>query len=247
MSLATDMSLPQNFSYPTGVYVDLVPADWEAAASELEAVRGRMPRRSGSWAEEHKWLLPLFAVTSRFPGHLTGLIDVGCGSGVPLWWGHARSWAPLWAMDLGLLQPDNFPPDTRLTTCNIMSLPELRSAIPADAIAWGGSIIMTEVLEHLEWKPLPMLCVLVERLRPKCVYMTAPTHYCDKFRRGDWVHYSELPTYRGQPIRSAPWHYKGWTVAELQDLVAELGMEELGSFCGIERAGIFAVRTRTVA
>ena len=89
-------------------------------------------------------------------------------------------------------------------------------------------LVCTEVLEHLEFNPLPSFLLTVEMLHPKYIYVTAPTCYYPGGFQIDWMHYKKLPCWRGEKTYSGLGHYKGWAYDELEDLMTDLGYKITG-------------------
>jgi hypothetical protein len=215
--------------------------DWLGAAERLFAV---CTPEHGCTVEGLKdissWLLPLYSHYVHENLSPTGVVDLGCGVGVTLWDAAGHGCADLVGIDLDATPP-YLPPQATYFGCNMLDLRQMRRAADR-SIHRGGTLCCTEVLEHLEFSPLPPLLLLTETVRPDYIYLTAPTFgFPGGFLR-PWQHYKDLPCWRGQPVRHPTPHTKPWTFAELADLIDELGFDLDGGWWAAWRVGIVGRR-----
>ena len=226
-------------TYRYGIFQGIGLDDWLMAAARLAAAT-EASGCSRDFADFSRWLLPLFWFYTKNRADGMSVVDVGCGAGVPLWDAVLNGAPHAHGIELESLRP-HLPEATARSSCNLLDLNELRRAI-SEHLHEGGVRCCTEVLEHLEFNPLPSLLLIAESFRPKYIYFTAPTHGFPGGFLQSWRHYKELPCWRGQATpRSMP-HTKPWTYAELEELCSDLGFECEGGWWGLWRVGILGRR-----
>ena len=224
-------------TYRYGCFQTIALDDWLLAAERLcTAVEA-----SGcdqDLCEVSGWLLPLFWFYVRNGIRETGIVDVGCGGGITLWDGALNDFVRTHGIELPSVGP-RLPETSVRASCDLLDLPNLRQAI-GEAQPQGGFMCCTEVLEHLEFNPLPSLLLVAETFKPDYVYFTAPTHAFPGGFLLPWRHYKELPCCRGQHTGTSMPHTKPWTYAELEELCGDLGYECEGGWWALWRVGILA-------
>jgi len=239
--MCEEMKSTRFFHYPTGAMC--IPEDaWSGAVETLRDVQRGMfdeVEDCGRLSNEHRWILPLVAHCNS-QGYPSGIVDVGGGASTLTWLMKDRGVENRAVIDM--LPYHKYADGTLVLKNQMLDLDDLRRGI--ESIPWkGGMLCCTEVLEHLQYNPMPSLLLITERLKTDFVYLTAPNYlYPDKFMLDNWRHYSELPIYRGQKFSGACWHYKPWTIDEISELVGEIGYDVMGSFAGWWRVGIIGRR-----
>lgn len=219
---------------------------WDAGCERMVEVKSVMLEHSAIMVaalEDAGWIVPLF--TQMAPLHLSHMpiVDVGCGSSSFLWDGYLRGLNRLLGIDMRC-HPSKFPPGVEKVESQILDLPAVRASLDPVSFPAGGLMVCTEMLEHMEFNPLPGMLLIIETLKPKHLYVTVPTYLNRDNKRSSWVHYSELPTYRGQRMPMSPWHYKGWAMDELSEFCSELGFDQEGMFGGYSRIGFLGTSVR---
>lgn len=240
--MVSDMFSGTNFGYNSGLFGSVSETDWQDAAERLIRVRAMMSSDSGSHSQEHLWFLPMIVALTKLDTVPSVVVDVACGMSIPIWYSYVMGEpTSLLGFDMDPCRPEQYPPGAKVVQCQVLD-PNSPREVTASYDSVGGLMVATEWLEHVEYNPLPPLIVLCERTRPELLYLSVPTFTNTGFMRPDWVHYSDLPSYRRQPVRYAPWHYKGWNLSELADLVDDLGYHVIAAFSGYFRCGLMAAR-----
>jgi hypothetical protein len=188
---------------------------------------------------EHLYLLPLM-VQMEVEGYVPSAVcDLGCGVSTLIRDAVRAGVQTTLGIDLA---NESAHRGIRAVSCNFLDLKDLDRALQEGLTHTGGLLTCTEVLEHLPYNPLPVMVMLVERLRPERIYLTAPTLW-EADCMVPWLHYSRLPTWRGEWYQRATWHFKFWMPDEMLDLVTELGFRAIGTWAG-GRCGILGERQR---
>ena len=237
-----DLMKAVNFGYPQGLLESVSEGDWRASAERLVAVRSAMPLPSGSFDQEHLWFLPMVMTLTRVGLIPSAVVDIACGMSIPMWYSHVLGQpTSLFGLDMSPCPTAAYPPGATVIKCQLLDPNSVRSGIMS-CESVGGLMVATEWLEHVEYNPIPTLTIISERVRPDIIYFSAPNFTNHQtFMRPEWVHYSTLAGYRGQPIRYAPWHHKGWTFNEMADLIDDLGYNLLAGYSGYHCSGICGI------
>lgn len=222
----------------TGSFWSLNEEGWDSGCDRMVDVKSVMLERSAimdATLEDAGWIVPLLAQMG--PMHLSHLpiVDVGCGASTFLWDGYLRGIRNLMGIDMSCFQKQ-FPPECGMSQCQVLDLSSVREALRSTSFPIGGLMVCTEMLEHMEFNPLPGMLLIVEKLKPRYLYVTVPTSL-NNDNRVQWMHYADLPVYRGQRIMMPPWHYKGWATEELVEFCWDLGFRHDGMFGGFSRIG----------
>jgi hypothetical protein len=228
----------------SGVFANLSEGQWKRGVDRLCASQGVCMEQTGFPIEchqlEHLYLLPLMVQMEVEGKSPSAVFDLGCGAST-LIRDAVRSGAE---KTLGVdLANESAQKGIHAVSCQFLDLRDLDRALREGLEHTGGLLACTEVLEHLPYNPLPAMVMIVERLMPDRIYLTAPTLWGGDFM-APWVHYSRLPTWRGEWYQRGTWHFKAWMPDEMLDLVTELGFRAIGNWAGQQRCGILAESRR---
>lgn len=240
MSIRDD---PDRFSTQLGGSFCDTSSGWDSAVDEFIATREHMRSQGISVSNDDQdscWQVPFLWWARKHSVMTTNLTDIGCGLSTPSWAFHL-SGSPHQLMidftDVGFASP----PTGRSISMNILDLGSIRRSQ-----IWthmGGMMVCTEVLEHLQFNPVPPFLLMTEMVDPDFIYIsTSP--FLNRDTMVDWHHYSTMPLYRGQRMFTSGWHYKGWSLDELCDFVVDIGFHVDSYFAGLRRLGIVGRRIR---
>lgn len=221
---------------------------WDDACDRMVKVKSVMLDHgviSDAKMRDAGWIVPLLCLMGVDQMLFSlPIIDVGCGPSTFVWDAYLRGIKPIVGIDMWVT-PTLFPPSPTIqrVKSQVLDLGELRAGLDSVVFPPGGLMICTEMVEHLSYNPLASFVMIVERLKPRFLYITAPTPL-NNDNAMSWRHYSDLPTYRGQRVRMSSWHVKGWTIDELGELVYDLGFSDDDCFGGLSRVGWIGERRK---